>query len=89
MAEPLYRIVAIGKVINTPGDNTIHNVDIPLNHARVSIDVVNEGDANLPVSYPAADMMVVNDAVGSFVAWPIELIIVENMVRSSIYHHFI
>ena len=88
MAEPQYRIVAIGKVINTAGANTIHNMVIPPNHARVAIEVVNERDAILPVPNPSADMMVINEAVGSYVAWPIELIILDNMVCSSIYLSF-
>ena len=85
LAKPKYRIVSVGKVFNTPDSNTIHNKPIPPNHAKVAIEVVEESDALLPVPNEADDASLVGNALGTFVAWPIELIIVDSIVCHSMF----
>ena len=55
---------------------TLHNRPLPLNHAKVRVDVAIEGDAPLPVPLEDADVMTVEQAIGTYVAWPILQVIV-------------
>ncbi|XP_057446635.1 uncharacterized protein LOC130738591 [Lotus japonicus] len=73
LAVPYFRTVGTGTVYNLPGD-TLHNRPLPLNHVRVSVDVIFEGSAPLPVPNEDAELFSVENAVGTCVAWPINLI---------------
>lgn len=79
---------------NLPGD-TLHNRPLPLNHVRVSVDVIFEGSAPLPVPNEDAELFSVENAVGTCVAWPINLIQFDlvvcnyNSIQHIVYIHFI
>lgn len=51
----------------------VHGIDIPLGHQCVSVDGFIKPDALLPVPI-RGELETVRDAVGSFLAWPEELI---------------
>lgn len=74
-----YHLVGKGKVYNTLGD-LIHNTPIPAGHLRVSVDYPIDPDALVPVPDVALDIRSVRDAVGSFVAWPLDLIFIDDEV---------
>lgn len=67
-------MVGRGQAFNKPGDDRLHNQKLPSGHIKVTIEVVVESDAPLPVPIDHAELMVVGDAIGTFVAWPINLI---------------
>ena len=83
---PHYRIVALGQVFNIPDENTLHNRPIPPNHAKVSIDMALESDALLHVPNEVADISVVSDDLGTPIAWPVELIVLDSTVCSSHFY---
>ena len=58
---------------NTLGD-TIHNCPLPNGCVKVGIDVVIEGETELPMPNEYDDLITINDAIGTTVAWPINLI---------------
>ncbi|XP_074298645.1 uncharacterized protein LOC141629565 [Silene latifolia] len=67
--------VAIGTVYPLEDSNlVIHGTPLLIGNARVSIDKILEGTAPLP--FPTQYHERVGDAIGSFVQWPKELIIV-------------
>ncbi|XP_054781972.1 uncharacterized protein LOC129289194 [Prosopis cineraria] len=68
--SPDRRVFAIGIMYNLPG-GTIHNVPIPLGHVRVCLKVSLDDNYQLPI--PTEDVMIVGDALGTFVAWPTAL----------------
>ena len=53
---------------------TLHNCPLPENHVKVRVDLAIEGDAPLPVPLEYADIFTVEQAVGTFVAWPLLLV---------------
>ena len=68
-------MVASGQVDNRSNiSNKVHNRSIPSGHAKVSINVVYESDAPLPVPNEDDDQYTVGAALGTYVAWPISLI---------------
>ncbi|KAF1892344.1 hypothetical protein Lal_00010809 [Lupinus albus] len=69
---PCARAVGIGSMYNTQ-DAMIHNVQIPSNHLKVSIDISIEYDALMPIPVDE-DIITVRLALGTFVAWPKHLI---------------
>ena len=72
-------MVAKGKVHNTLGE-MLHHKPLPTGFLKVSIDIVLEGDALLPLPDDVSDATLVGDTIGSFVAWPSSLICVEDEV---------
>ena len=48
----------------------VHHVRLGENNVHVSIDVVYQPDANLPIPVLNADMITVSHALNSQVAWP-------------------
>ena len=71
MALDSNKIVATGLVFEKVGPNDmVHNVRLGEDNVRVSIDVVYQPDANLPVLVVNADMITVGHALNSQVAWP-------------------
>ncbi|KAH9619182.1 hypothetical protein KSS87_010210, partial [Heliosperma pusillum] len=67
--------VAIGTIYPLEGSNqVIHGTPLLIGNARVSVDKILEGTAPLP--FPTPYLERVGDAIGSFVQWPKELIIV-------------
>lgn len=53
--------------------NSVHGVDVPVGHHCVSVDGLLKPDALLPAEV-RGDMLTIRDALGSFLAWPQELI---------------
>jgi len=67
-------------ILSDQKGQTIHGVPLQDDCYRVSVDEVVKGAAFLP--YEAGDMRTVEDALGSFVAWPKNLIkIIDHQVR--------
>ncbi|XP_052733220.1 uncharacterized protein LOC128196438 [Vigna angularis] len=64
------RIVAVGRVLEE--GQTIHGVAILPQHVRVTIDEVQDHQAQVPV--PTPEINFVGEAIGSFIAWPRALI---------------
>ncbi|KAL6578540.1 hypothetical protein OROMI_008756 [Orobanche minor] len=70
--------VAFGLVFDDEELNKfIHGVPLPPGCARVSVDGPIKGDALIPIPI-AGEIETVDQAVGSYVSWPRELIIVQN-----------
>lgn len=59
---------------------TLHNSPLPSGHVKVSIDKVLVGDAPLPMPLENVNILIVEDALGAFVAWPKSLVSVATMV---------
>lgn len=71
-------IAAYGTVVEVNGANKlIHGVPLPLNCMRVSIDEACQKSACFPVPIPH-ECELVGDAVGTHVAWPTHLIVVQH-----------
>lgn len=58
---------------NTSGD-LLHNRPLPDGHMKVSVDVAIDQNALLPIPDMVSETTLLRDAIGSFVAWPSELI---------------
>ena len=65
--------VAFGMVYPSVDREKVHGIDIHDDHKCVSVDGLIKPDALLPVPI-RGEMVTVRDALGSFVAWPEELI---------------
>ena len=75
--ETLGNIVAVGTIRDFEG--LVHGVPLENENACVSLDVLNVGDAPLP--FPILDEFdTVKGVIGSFIAWPKELILWPNKV---------
>jgi len=68
--------VGVGKVFNTRDATMLHNSPIPPNHVKVMIDVVVDREALLPIPLDE-DTAKLGEAVGTCVAWPINLVVVD------------
>ncbi|KAI5410461.1 hypothetical protein KIW84_055824 [Lathyrus oleraceus] len=73
LSSPTYRMVGKGKVHNTSGELLHHN-PLPVGYMKVSVDLVLDTDALLPLPDVVSETMLMRDAVGSFVGWPSDLI---------------
>ncbi|KAL6178970.1 hypothetical protein ACLB2K_050486 [Fragaria x ananassa] len=75
--DTVENIVAIAKVIDVGGESSnqlLHGVPLGENNMRVSVIRAIEGDALVPI--PVRDeILTVDDAVGSCVAWPKDLVV--------------
>ena len=82
----LSNIVACAKideVVVVEGEETIHGVRLGEENARVSITQVIQGDAKIP--YPIGDeILTVEQAMGTFIAWPRNLITMRNNSTSNV-----
>ncbi|KAI5395503.1 hypothetical protein KIW84_061891 [Lathyrus oleraceus] len=79
LSSPTYRLVGKGKVHNTLGD-LLHHRPLPDGHLKVSVDVVLDKDALLPIPDIVSETTLLRDAIGSFVAWPLDLIFIDDEV---------
>ncbi|KAI5396593.1 hypothetical protein KIW84_062701 [Lathyrus oleraceus] len=79
LSSPTYRLVGKGKVHNTSGD-LLHYRPLPDGHLKVSVDVVLDKDALLPIPDIVSETTLLRDAIGSFVAWPLDLIFIDDEV---------
>lgn len=76
-------VVAEGSVYPmTEAAPTMHCMTFPDACVRVSIEKALSGGALLPLPNGSGEHLYVKDAVGSFVAWPKEFVILENVVVS-------
>jgi len=73
LLSPIYRIVTKGKVHNILGDK-LHHKSLNVGYLKVSINIALEQDVGLPIPDDVADISLVGDAIGSYVAWPRNLI---------------
>ncbi|KAI5399043.1 hypothetical protein KIW84_064421 [Lathyrus oleraceus] len=73
LSSPTYRMVGKGKVHNTSGELLHHN-PLPVGFMKVSVDLVLDTDAVLPLPDVVSETTLMRDAVGSFVGWPSDLI---------------
>ncbi|KAJ1409614.1 hypothetical protein SESBI_22671 [Sesbania bispinosa] len=71
--NPTYHLVGRGSVYNQLGD-TLHNRPLPPEHVRGGVEIVLDGNAPLPVPNEDAGLLLLDDALGAHVAWPIGLI---------------
>jgi hypothetical protein len=80
--------VAIGK-INLPVKTgiVIHGMPVPDDHARVTVDACHpdEDDTLLPV--PNGELVTLRSAIGSYIAWPMALISLEDQVTNLYYYY--
>ena len=81
MLSPTYRIVAKGRVHNILGDK-LHHKSLPIGCLKVSIEIALEQDAELPIPDDVADIRLVGEAIGAYVAWQRNLISVNLEVKS-------
>ncbi|KAL6145353.1 hypothetical protein ACLB2K_056041 [Fragaria x ananassa] len=75
--DTVENIVAIAKVIDVGGESSnqlLHGVPLGENNMRVSVIRAIEGDALVPIPV-RDDIFTVDDAVGSCVAWPKDLVV--------------
>ncbi|KAI5384623.1 hypothetical protein KIW84_071577, partial [Lathyrus oleraceus] len=73
LSSPTYRMVGKGKVHNTSGELLHHN-PLPVGYMKVSVDLVLDTDALLPLPDVVSETTLMREAVGSFVRWPSDLI---------------
>ncbi|XP_042437160.1 uncharacterized protein LOC122023136 [Zingiber officinale] len=78
-------VVAYGTILSEGGPNIlIHHVPLGEGNFKVSIDVVLDEGAKLPIPIPSGPT-IINDAIGTIVAWPKELVILPTKKVLSIY----
>lgn len=68
-------MVGKGKVHNVSGV-LLHTKELPAGCLKVSVDIAIEPNATLPYPSDDSDATTVHEALGSFVAWPTNLICV-------------
>jgi len=72
-------LVAHGKLHNVKGD-TLHGRSLPNGHVKVSVDIAIEPNVSLLIPNVDDDIMTIGQAIGTFVAWPINLLQVVDLV---------
>ncbi|GER32294.1 hypothetical protein STAS_08351, partial [Striga asiatica] len=82
LSSPTYRAVGRGKVHNRLGE-TIHTRPLPIDHVKVSLEVAFEPNALLPVPVDDEELITVRDAIGTFVAWPKNLVFVNKSISEN------
>ncbi|KAL5142000.1 hypothetical protein HKD37_09G025258 [Glycine soja] len=78
VSSSLLLLIARGKVYIQI--DTLHNRSLPHGNVKVSVDVVVESNAQLQIPNHDDKIMAIAQAIGTFVAWPINLIQVDDMV---------
>ncbi|KAI5423840.1 hypothetical protein KIW84_030168 [Lathyrus oleraceus] len=76
LSSPTYRIIGKGKVHNTSGELLHHN-PLSVGYMKVSVDLVLDTDALLPLPDVVSETTLMRDAVGSFVGWSSDLIFLD------------
>ncbi|KAL6582403.1 hypothetical protein OROMI_006417 [Orobanche minor] len=64
------RLVAIGRIIL--GDSTLHCVSLPAHLVKVVVEEAVDASAEVPVA--TDEVRVVGDAIGVFIAWPLDFV---------------
>lgn len=73
LSSPCQRLVAHVKLYNT-GSDVLHNKKLPPGYVKVRIDVAVEREALLPIPVEEGDVLTVGEAIGTFVAWQLNLV---------------
>ena len=71
-------IVALGHVQESTSSTIIHGRELGEHNLRVSVEVVLDATALIPIPNPDDDARLVGDALGSHLAWPKMLVIFED-----------
>ncbi|XP_073222467.1 uncharacterized protein [Cicer arietinum] len=79
LSSPTQRKVGKGILHNTSGE-VLHNIPIPAGHVKVSPTVAFEPTAPLPIPDNDGDMKFLSDAIGSYVAWPTNLVALQKKI---------
>ncbi|XP_073221533.1 uncharacterized protein [Cicer arietinum] len=79
LSSPTQRKVVKGILYNTSGE-VLHNIPIPAGHVKVSPTVAFEPTAPLPIPDNDGDMKFLSDAIGSYVAWPTNLVALQKKI---------
>ena len=79
ISSPLLWLVAHGKLHNIKS-GTLHGRSLPNGHVKVSVDIVVEPNVSLPIPNVDDDIMTIGQAIGTFMAWPINLLQVVDVV---------
>ena len=58
----------------------LHHKPLPDGYLKVSVDIALELDALLPIPDLVSEATLLGDAIGSFVAWPSDLIFTDDEV---------
>jgi len=72
-------LVAHGKLHNVKSD-ALHGRSLPSGHVKVSVDINVEPNVSLPIPNANHDIMTTGQAIGTFVAWPNNLLQVVDVV---------
>ncbi|QCE03845.1 putative transposase [Vigna unguiculata] len=54
--------------------DTLHGRSLPNGHVKVNVDIALEPNVSLPIPNADDDIMTIRQAIGTFVAWPINLL---------------
>ncbi|XP_027932185.1 uncharacterized protein LOC114187944 [Vigna unguiculata] len=73
VSSPLLCLVAHGKLHNVKSD-ALHGRSLPSGHVKVSVDINVEPNVSLPIPNANHDIMTTGQAIGTFVAWPNNLL---------------
>jgi hypothetical protein len=52
----------------------LHHKPLPAGYLKVSVDMALESNAELPIPDDVAEVRLVGETIGSYVAWPAKLI---------------
>jgi hypothetical protein len=52
----------------------LHHKPLPADYFKVSVDIALESNAELPIPDDVAEVRLVGEVIGSYVAWPTKLI---------------
>ena len=66
-------MAAHGKLYNT-GSDVLDNKKLPPGYVKVRIEVAVERKALLPIPIEEGDVLTVGEAIGTFVAWQLNLV---------------
>lgn len=75
-ASPNVFDAAIGSTFGSKGNATLHGKAIKPGHIKVKVEIVFDEfhTTPLPVPIPEYDIMLLDDAIGTFVQWPTKLV---------------
>ena len=70
--------VALGRVHPSPDGTVIHHKPLPPDHVKVMVDAAFGGEDDTPLPVPNGELNVIRDAVGSFTAWPKNMVFLDD-----------
>ncbi|KAL6543148.1 hypothetical protein OROHE_010668 [Orobanche hederae] len=73
--ESPLRLVAIGRVHR--GDSTLHCAPLPAHLFKVVVEEAIDADAEVPI--PTEEVSLVREALGTFIAWPKDLVVADSI----------